>query len=140
MAQFYLLSIFANIVSGLTLAGDYLGERVAFLSSFKMLRANRMAQIVLGAVTLLIGVIKLFVGSPGENVAIAGDILPALAGIALGGVLLVEAFRQDVENQGEKLAKVKRISAAVLSYRVPLGIAGVAIAVVHFLLPGVVIL
>jgi hypothetical protein len=140
MAQFYLLSVFANIVSGLTLAGDYLGERVAFLSSFRNLRANRMAQIVLGAVTLLIGVIKLFVGSPGENVPIAGDILPALAGIALGGVLLVEAFRQDVENQGEKLAKVKKISTAVLSYRVPLGIAGVAIAVVHFLLPGVVIL
>jgi hypothetical protein len=140
MAQFYLLSIFANIVAGLTLAGDYLGERVSFLASFKNLRANRTAQIVIGAVTLVIGAIKIFVGSPGELVPIAGDILPALAGIALGGVLLVEAFRPEVESQGEKMAKVKKISKAVVSYRVPLGIAGVVIAVVHFLLPGVVIL
>ncbi len=137
MAQFYLLSIFANIVAGLTLAGDFLGGRFAFLSSFKSLRENRAAQVIIGAVTLVVGVIKLFVGSPGELVAVAGDLLPALGGIILGGVLLVEAFRTHIEKKGEKATT---ISKAVLSYRVPVGIAGVAIALVHFLFPGVVIL
>jgi hypothetical protein len=140
VAQFYLLSIFANIVAGLTLAGDFLGERIPFLSSFKNLREDRTAQIVIGAVTLVIGAVKLFLGSPGEMVLIAGDLLPALTGIALGGVLLVEAFRADVEKQSGKMEKVKKISKVVLSYRVPLGIAGVAVAFVHFLLPGVIIL
>ncbi len=140
MAQFYLLSIFANIVAGLTLAGDYLGERIPFLSSFKSLRENRNAQIVIGVVTLAIGVVKLFLGSPGEMILIAGDLLPALGGIALGGVLLVEAFRQVVDGEEGKRQKVKKISKAVLSYRVPLGIAGVVIAFVHFLFPAIVIL
>lgn len=137
MAQFYLLSIFANIVAGLTLAGDFLGDRISFLSSFKNLRSNRAAQVVIGAVTLVVGVVKLFVGSPGELVAVAGDLLPALAGIILGGVLLVEAFLTRIEKKGEKATT---ISKAVLSYRVPVGIAGVAIALLHFLFPGVVIL
>jgi hypothetical protein len=140
MAQFYLLSIFANVIAGLTLAGDFLGDRVAFLASFKNLRANRTAQAILGGVTLVVGVIKLFVGSPGELVPVAGDILPALMGIVLGGVLLVETFRPGSDAQAEKYAQVKKISKAVLSYRVPLGIAGVAVALVHFLLPSVVIL
>lgn len=140
MAQFYLLSIFANIVAGLTLAGDYLGERIPFLSSFKNLRENRTAQIVIGVAALAIGAVKLFLGSPGETVLIAGDLLPALTGIALGGVLLVEAFRQVVDGEEGKREKVKKISKAVLSYRVPLGIAGVVIAFVHFLFPAIVIL
>lgn len=140
MPQFYLLSIFANILAGLTLAGDFLGDRITFLSSFKQLRENRNAQITIGAVTLIIGAIKLFLGSPGETVLIAGDLLPALTGIALGGILLAEAFRAEVEKQSGKMEKVKKISKAVLSYRVPVGIAGVVIALVHFLFPWIVIL
>ena len=35
MAQFYFLSILSNIVAGLTLAGDYLGEKIPFLASFR---------------------------------------------------------------------------------------------------------
>ena len=137
MAQFYLLSIFANIVAGLTLAGDYLGDRIAFLSSFKSLRENRTAQIVIGIVTAVIGVTKWFVRSPGEGLIFVGDLLPGLAGVILGGILLVEAFRTHIETRGEK---VTTLSKAVLSYRVPVGIAGVAIALLHFLFPGAVIL
>ncbi len=59
MAQFYFLSILSNIVAGLTLAGDYLGEKIPFLASFKNLRANRPATVTIGIVTVLIGVIKL---------------------------------------------------------------------------------
>ncbi len=137
MAQFYLLSVLSNMVAGLTLAGDYLGEKIPFLASFKNLRANRPATVTIAIVTAIIGLIKLIVLSPGETVPVVGDLLPALTGIGLGGILLVEAFRQKVESQGESL---KKISTAVLTYRVPVGIAGVVIALVHFLFPGVVIL
>jgi hypothetical protein len=137
MAQFYFLSILSNMVAGLTLAGDYLGEKIPFLASFKNLRANRPATVTIGIVTVIIGVIKLIVLSPGEHLPVIGDILPALTGIAVGGILLVEAFREKVESRGEPL---KTISSTVLTYRVPVGIAAVVVAVLHFLFPGVPVL
>ena len=137
MAQFYLLSVLANIVAGLTLAGDFLGEKVPFLASFKNLRANKAAQTVIALVSIVIGVIKLIVLSPGESVPVVGEILPALTGIVLGGILVIEAFRPSVDSRGESLQK---ISKAVLSYRVPVGIFGVVVGIVHFFFPGVIVL
>ena len=93
--------------------------------------------MTIAIVTAIIGLIKLIVLSPGESLPVVGDLLPALTGIALGGILLVEAFRLKVESQGESL---KKISATVLTYRVPLGIAGVVVGVLHFLFPGVPVL
>jgi hypothetical protein len=49
----------------------------------------------------------------------------------------VEAFREKVESRGEPL---KTISSTVLTYRVPVGIAAVVVAVLHFLFPGVPVL
>ena len=137
MAQFYLLSVFANIVAGLTLAGDYLGEKFAFLASFKNLRENRMAQIVIGIVALAVGLITLFVRAPGDTVPVVGDLLPSLAGIAMGVTLLVESFHQQVDSRGPQAEK---LSKTLITYRVPAGIAGVSIAIVHFLFPAAVIL
>ena len=137
MAQFYLLSVFINIVAGLTLAGDYLGDRIAFLASFKSLRENRVSMIVIGLIAAAVGVITFFIRAPGDSVPVVGDLLPSLAGIAQGLALLVEAFRQKVESRG---AQGEKLSKAVLTYRVPAGIAGVAIAVLHFLVPAAVIL
>lgn len=136
MAQFYLLSVFINVVAGLTLAGDYLGDRVALLASFKSMRENRTALIVIGLIAVGIGVITFFVRAPGDSVPVVGDLLPSLAGIAQGLALLVEAFRQKVESRG---AQGEKLSKAVLTYRVPAGITGVAIALLHFLFPAAVI-
>ena len=137
MAQFYLLSVLSNMIAGLTLAGDYLGEKIPFLASFKNLRANRPAQVIIALVTIVIGIIKLIVLSPGETIPVVGDILPALTGIVVGAILLVESFRTAVESKGEQL---KKISTAVLTYRVPVGIAAVVVAILHFLFPGVPVL
>jgi hypothetical protein len=124
MAQFYLLSILANAVAGLTLAGEFIGERIPFLSLFKDLRENERAVKGIGAAAVIIGIIKLFVLSPGETVIIAGDLLPAFTGMVIGAALLIEAFRRE------------KLSAAILSFRVPLGITGVLVALLHFLVPG----
>ena len=137
MAQFYFLSILSSIVAGLTLAGDYLGEKIPVLASFKNLRANKPATVTIGIVTIVIGIIKLIVLSPGEYIPVVGDLLPALTGIAVGGILLVEAFREKVEGRSEPM---KKISTTVLTYRVPVGIAAVVVAVVHFLFPGAPVL
>jgi hypothetical protein len=135
--QFYLLSVLANLVAGLTLAGDYLGAKFAFLASFKNLRDNRPATIVIAVAAAVIGLLKLVILSPRESVPVAGDLLPALAGIVLGVILLAEVFRERVESRGQGIQKLSKLA---LSYRVPVGIAGVVIALAHFLLPGAVIL
>jgi hypothetical protein len=137
MAQFYLLSVLSSMVAGLTLAGDYLGEKLPFLASFRNLRANRGAQTTIAVAAIIIGIVKLIVLSPGESVPVVGDLLPALTGILLGAIMLIEAYRPTVESRG---ASMEKISKTVLTYRVPVGVAGVVIAFVHFLFPGAVIL
>jgi hypothetical protein len=137
MAQFYLLSVLVNVVAGLTLAGDTLGERFESLASFKSLRGNRTALIVIGLISLLVGVITFFVRAPGDTVPVVGDLLPSLAAIAQGAALLVESFQTQVEGRG---AGAEKLSKAVIAYRVPLGIAGACIGLIHFLFPAAVIL
>ena len=137
MAQFYLLSVLANVTAGLTLAGDYLGGKFAVFASFKNLRENRLAEIVIGAVSVAVGVITLFVRAPGDTVPVAGDLLPSLAAIGQGGTLLVESFRQQVESRGPQ---AERLSKALITYRVPAGIVGASIGLLHFLFPAAVLL
>ena len=136
MAQFYLLSVVTNALAGLALAGDFLGEKLAFLSSWRNVRDRKGLLIGIGLAAAVVGVLKLIFRSPGEDVYVAGDLLPALLGLFQGGALLAEGFRQRVE-ASEQLENVSR---AVLTYRVPAGIAGMAVAFLHFLLPGVLFL
>lgn len=132
MLQFFLLSILSLILTGLVLSGDFLGVKVPALAGFRSWLENRGAAAALGVVTAAIGVLKLIwpIG-----VAVAGDLLPALGGMAVGAVLALEAV---LRKPGAKAAKgyVK----AVLSYRVPIGVAALVIAVLHFLFPRATIL
>ena len=137
MAQFYMLSILANLIASLSLAGDYLASRIAWLAVFKEIRENRAARNVIGTCALVIGVIKLFVLSPGERILILGDLLPALMGIALGATLLAEVHHVKVEQASER---IRMISKTALTYRVPVGIAGLVVALLHFLFPGFAVL
>lgn len=137
MAQFYLLSVVSNLVAGLTLAGDFLGEKMSFLRPFKEVRSKRSAQVAIGITALAVGVIKLFLLSPGEHILILGDLLPALTGMALGIILLAEVNPGRVEQAGES---IRKISKTALTYRVPAGITGIVVALLHFLFPGLAVL
>jgi hypothetical protein len=136
MPQFYLLSVVTNVLAGLALAGDYLGEKIAFLSSWKGIRERRGVLIAIGVSAAVVGILKLIFRSPGESVYVAGDLLPALLGIVQGAALLAEGFRQRVESS----EPLESVSKAVLTYRVPLGIAGMVVAFLHFLMPRVLFL
>ena len=133
MAQFYLLSVLTNCIAGFALASDFLGDKIAFLAPWKDIRSQKNVIILIGAATAIVGFVKLFVLSPNETVPLAGDLLPALVGLLLGGILLYEGLKARIEGKAEKLEKV---TTAVLTYRVPIGIVGVAAGFLHFLLPG----
>jgi hypothetical protein len=137
MSQLYLLSIVSTVLTGFVLSGDYLGARVPALATFRAWLENRGAAIVLGLATAAIGFLKLIVRAPGDTVPVAGDLLPAIAGLAVGAALFFEAL---LRKPATPERPVERYAKAVLTYRIPLGILGVAAALLHFLFPSAVIL
>ena len=156
--QFYLLSIVINLLAGVILAGDFLAQRLPWMRSLLPEISSRSSGVAIGAVTAVVGVLKLFVLANPLQTAVVGDLLPALAGIALGGVLISVALNAE-ENDGSGSAErsahtSKEGSSGVVvadgaagkavrlaaGYRTPAGLAGIAVALLHFLFPGSVIL
>ena len=132
-----MLSILSLLGAGLILSSDYLVEKMEWLSGLKDLAQQRNLRIGVGIAAGIVGILKLIVRSPGETVPVAGDLLPALAGIALGGLLLADTFRI---SRDDEPAAVDKVTNAVMPYRTPLGLGGIVVALVHFLLPSLIIL
>ena len=137
LPQVYSLSVVMNFLAGLALCGDMVATWIPSLAPLAKLREGRLRRLLIGAGASLVGLVKLFVRSPGENVAVAGDLLPSLAGIALGLMLVSDALQEEENRDRKSLA---RIAMVAREYRVPLGIAGVLVALLHLLLPGVLLL
>ena len=157
----YLLSVITTIAAGATLAAGYLVERFPVLEPLKRFAASSRAAGTLGAIAAAVGFVKLFARAPGQAV-IVGDFLPAVAGMLLGGMLLIDRYRDGRRLGGgaaEPVAAddgdddpipvtpaagsgggIVKIGDALAPYRTPLGLAGIAVGVVHFLLAGVLFL
>lgn len=156
--QFYFLSIVINLLAGVILAGDYLAERLPWMRTLLPEISSRSSGVAIGAITAGVGVLKLFVLADPLQTAIVGDLLPALAGIALGGSLIGVALNAEeagAEGGPERPAHTTRDGSShvvvadgaadkairlAAGYRTPAGLAGIAVALLHFLFPGSVIL
>ena len=138
MAQFYLLSILTNILGGLALSANYLGRKTAIFDGFKALHERKKSKMLLGLATAIAGVLKLIFKSPGETIPVAGDLLPAIVGIAIGLLLFSESIRREAGEDGPSVEQTAK--RTIYSFATPLGIVGVIASFFHFILPGVVIL
>jgi len=156
--QFYFLSIVINLLAGVILAGDYLAERLPWMRTLLPEISSRSSGVAIGAITAAVGVLKLFVLADPLQTAVVGDLLPALAGIALGGSLAAVALnaeQADAEGTAERPAHTTRDGSShvvaadgaadkaiklAAGYRTPVGLAGIAVALLHFLFPGSAIL
>jgi len=152
--QFYFLSIVTTLLAGVTLAGDYLATRFPGLQLLLPGLNQRTARLTIGSITAAVGILKLLVYANPLQIVVVGDLLPAVAGIVLGGSLVVTALRPteadavDSEVAGEEESDhvvpaqgpVEKTAHLALGYRVPVGLAGMAVAVLHFLFPGAVLL
>ncbi len=130
MLQFYFLSVACNLGAGLALAFEAVSGRLPRLSGLSELLTSRGSRIFLGIAALLVGFVKLFV--PVGAGLIIGDLIPSLAGIAMGIALLFEVFRQEAVFPSERTERMERPQGA---YRTTLGLLGMAAAVLHFFLP-----
>jgi len=135
MLQFYFLSIAANVLAGVALLAEYLGGRFPAFAPFRDLLSRRAYRATLGVLAAVVGFLKLLIRSSAADVPVLGDLIPALAGLAMGASLLLHVVREKAD-----LPDIGRLERAALAYRVPLGAAGVVVGVLHFLLPGALFL
>ena len=137
MAQLYFLSVITLLLGGVLAASDFLTERMTGFAVLSDLTERRKLMITIGVMTALVGIVKLFLRAPNDGVPVAGDLLPALAGIAVGFVLLVGQTRRP-ESVGDEIPPSQR--HGIIQYRNPIGLAGVLVGLLHFLFPAAVIL
>lgn len=135
MLQFYFLSVFFNFVGGMALSADFLEKRLSLFNGLGAFfeRKNKLKP-VLGIISFIVGILKLLSVVDGD-VAVVGDLVPALGGIMLGLALLTVYYRgrSDVGDETKS-------STFLEKYRIFIGIISMVIGVVHFLLPRVLFL
>jgi hypothetical protein len=133
MVQFYALSVFVNIIIGSLLCIDEKSETTSFCTRLKHVLEEKGVKFSLGIFSLIIGLFKILTPTSGD-IPVVGDLVPALSGIILGAVLLLEFFRAKSDVSSETISKIDRV---VVQNRKYIGIAGIVAGVLHFLMPGV---
>ena len=138
MLQLYFMSIVLNgIIGFLFIFGDT-GENDTIEKSVKFSFTSGGFRLILGILTTLTGLLKLFLPMKGETafagIPILGDLIPALAGIA-GGFILLFGFYRENSTRFDKDNDLDRIGDSFLRYKKVLGFVLAAVAVLHFLFP-----
>jgi hypothetical protein len=137
MFQLYLLTVLANILAGLTLSSTYFSEKFPQFSDFSGFMSNQTYRLILAIISIIVGIANIFPTYEGD-IVFFGELLPFIAGVTAGILLLVDfvSTRQDL-NMGktaEIADKVERISKPYLTI---VGIIVVIIGMVHALIPQV---
>lgn len=154
MMQIFFLSIIFNFIAGLILLRTKVNataespdnskiedktKKTNFLDNVNKtlgeneLLGNKTFVLVIGILTLLTGVIKFFCVAKG-GLLILGDLFPAVAGIAAGFAILLNYYLSSATTENH-LPKVLQLIFIDNIYWV--GIAGIAVALLHFIMPGV---
>ena len=137
MYQIYLLSVLTNVLAGVALSVGGMDEKLHLSSVFnKDLMQSDGFRLGLGIVTFVVGFFKLLSVTEG-GVPVVGDILPAISGLVLGLILLLQYYRSrsDVSSPFvDTLDNIFGKNSAVF------GTVGILIGLLHFLLHRVLFL
>lgn len=129
MIQFYFLSILLNAVVGSLLVAP------TFCDLSKAALSDSIAPLVIGAVSLFVGFVKLL--SPIAGVALFGDLIPAATGI-LGGASIILSHLS-AEGKITLDEKFEKLETLFIGGKKVIGFACFAAALLHFLCPNVVL-
>jgi hypothetical protein len=137
MYQIYLLSVLTNVLAGVALSVGGMDEKLHLSSVFnKELMENDGFRLGLGIVTFVVGFFKLLSVSEGD-VPVVGDILPAISGLVLGMILLLQYYRSRSTVSSPFVDTLDNIfgkNSAVF------GTVGILLGILHFLLHRVLFL
>lgn len=111
------------------------GERSAIEDEIHFSLQNETFRLILGVLCAVVGLLKLLSPVP-DDVPVIGDLVPAVAGLASGFVLLFDYYhgRSFIE-EGDG-----RMRAVITVNRRWIGLAVMAAAVLHFIFPRVLLL
>jgi hypothetical protein len=127
MIQLYFLSILCNGLCGYLL---FAGSDEQEIDKSRLSLNNPTVHLVLGILSAVTGVLKLL--SPIKYIFF-GDLLPAVAGILAGFLLIFGLYRQDTYAMTDSHKSLDSLAANLLKLRKPIGLALLAIALLHFL-------
>jgi len=136
MVQLYLLSIILNGLTGFLLVFGDLIEDNSKANGFKLFLSSWGFRLVIGILAAITGVLKLL--SPMYDkrpMYILGDLLPALAGLAAGFILIFGFYRENSAKTNDNDGKLDSVGDTFLQYRKAIGIALFVIAALHFIFP-----
>lgn len=132
--QFYFLSIFFNMLVGLSLTVN--GFKFAELFPGK----EKIVKIIVGIAAAVVGFLK-FIFVSGDSWYVTGDFLPAVVGIVGGICYIIDISNdnaEDVENPKFKLNPF--FENVFVKGKKYIGIVCIVTAVVHFIFPTLSIL
>jgi hypothetical protein len=136
MIQFYFLSILLNGLSGYALTRDTGDDDIVLDTGFRFSFYNETCRLILGAATILMGLLKILSSVRGD-VPVIGDLVPALAGLLAGFILVFEYYRGHSTLEPEHTEKIEQL---LIHNKKWAGYFALAAAVLHFLLPTVLFL
>jgi len=137
MVQFYLLAVILNILGGLILSAPLLQEKIPMLERLhEGLRINIASRMVFILLSVVVGIFKILSVTKGD-VAVVGDLLPALSLLLMAGVFFLDYYKEQSEIGSSFIDKLQRI---FVDNKSAIGIILVVIGLLHFLFPRVLFL
>ncbi|HAE21139.1 MAG TPA: hypothetical protein DCG47_02290 [Spirochaetaceae bacterium] len=136
MIQFYLLSVLLNIVAGYALYSYESEPRGSLFDGIRLFMKDQTVRLIMGILTFTVGFFKLLTVMRGD-VPVVGDLLPSVAGMAVGVTLLLEFYRATANVSTEAIDKLDKI---FIANRRLVGIVAMASGLVHFLFANVLFL
>jgi hypothetical protein len=136
MIQFYLLSVLLNIVAGYALYSYESEPRGSLFDGIRVFLKDQTVRLIMGILTFTVGFFKLLTVMRGD-VPVVGDLLPSVAGMAVGVTLLLEFYRSTANVSTDAIDKLDRI---FIANRRLVGIVAMVSGLVHFLFANVLFL
>lgn len=147
MMQMYFLSIVMNVFAGLILISKKQSNEIVDKSEKRSLVEdmnksitesklfqNKSVNLMVGILTFAVGVIKFFCVAKG-GIIILGDLLPAVTGITAGFAILLNYYLSTAVTE-TNLPPILKLIFVDNIYLV--GIASCGVALLHFIMPGVI--
>jgi purine-cytosine permease-like protein len=132
MFQIYFLTVLTNILAGLTISSKFLSSKIEGFQVFSDKMENRLFRVILGSVTLLTGLFSLLNHSD-VSIAILGNLVPAVTAMAMGLILIIYYFFSGGDQEENHF--VQKVKDMTEKYGNILGIAGIIVGLIHFLIP-----
>jgi hypothetical protein len=130
--QLYFLSVVLNAAAGCILFTDDKRPSPDPDEGFKFEVGNLSFRLCLGIALGVMGILSILASS---DVPVVGDLLPALVCLACGFALVLDFYKAKTSLPTDS---AQRLTGAFDTYRKPLGVAALAVALLHFLLPRII--